>query len=239
MVDATTYALLSVAAATSLLHTLIPDHWLPFVLIGRARGWAGWTVGLVSGLSALIHVALSVLLGLLALWLGLTAAEVVGDTLERAGAGLLVLFGAVYALWAWRKGGHFHPGGALLHREEPSPCSGEEGPANPEHLHYHADGPWIGTRPGRSGLVLALIIGINPCVVMLPLMLSSATRGPRMLGLVVLAYGLPTLVLMVGLSVLGVRGARRIRVPGAARRAELISGLLVAALGLVYLLVDG
>ena len=25
------------AVATSVLHTLIPDHWLPFVLIGRAR----------------------------------------------------------------------------------------------------------------------------------------------------------------------------------------------------------
>ena len=30
--------LLLTAAATAAFHTLIPDHWLPFVLVGRARG---------------------------------------------------------------------------------------------------------------------------------------------------------------------------------------------------------
>ena len=39
---------------------------LPFVLIGRSRGWATGRVLAISGLSALIHVVLSLLLGLLA-----------------------------------------------------------------------------------------------------------------------------------------------------------------------------
>ena len=38
MTEATGYVLVSTAALTALLHTLIPDHWLPFLLIGRARG---------------------------------------------------------------------------------------------------------------------------------------------------------------------------------------------------------
>ena len=38
-------ALTGAAVATGVLHTLIPGHWLPFVMIGRARGWsAGRTV---------------------------------------------------------------------------------------------------------------------------------------------------------------------------------------------------
>jgi len=32
--------LLATAAATAAFHTLIPDHWLPFVLVGRARRWS-------------------------------------------------------------------------------------------------------------------------------------------------------------------------------------------------------
>ena len=84
MGDATTYALLTTAATTALLHTLIPDHWLPFVLIGRARGWSVSTVAFVSGLAGVIHVGLSVLLGIAAVWIGLTAMEAVGETLERA-----------------------------------------------------------------------------------------------------------------------------------------------------------
>ena len=132
--------LLTTAGATALLHTLIPDHWLPFVLIGRARGWSGGTTGLVSGISALIHVSLSIVLGLATLGIGLGAAEVVGESLERAGAVLLILFGLIYAWWAWRKGGHFHPGGSLLHSHDAhDSCAGSEGDGNPEHLHYHAD----------------------------------------------------------------------------------------------------
>lgn len=234
MSDSTTYALLSTAAATSVLHTLIPDHWLPFVLIGRARGWATGTVALISGISALIHVLLSLLLGLLALAVGVTAVELVGQTLERVSGALLVVSGIAYMAWAWNKGGHFHPGGERLHAGNgASSCRGEEGPGHPEHLHYHADGELIRTRRGWGALGLAAIVGLNPCVLVMPILLASAHRGSATVSLVALAYGLPTILLMVGLSVLGVRVGWRIRLPGVARNAEVVSGALIALLGLV------
>ena len=239
MSEATVYMLLSTAAATALLHTLIPDHWLPFVLIGRAQGWAAGTVAAISGLSALIHTALSVLLGLLALGVGRAAAATAGETLERVGAGLLVLFGLAYAIWAWRKGGHFHPGGRLLHRDGGPGCGGEEGDANPEHLHYHADDDLIRGRPGRGAVALAVIVGVNPCVLVLPIMLAAVPRGPATVGLVALAYSVPTVLLMVGLSVLGVSAGWKVRLPGVARHMEMASGLLIALLGLLYWILEG
>jgi len=237
--DSTVYMLLTTAGATALFHTLIPDHWLPFVLVGKARGWSVGTTALVSGLSALIHVALSVVLGLATLGIGLAAVEVVGETLERAGGVLLVLFGVTYAVWSWRKGGHFHPGGRLLHgHDHGESCRGEEGDRNPEHLHYHADGDLIRGNLGWSGVGLALIIGVNPCVLMLPIMLASANKGAAAFWSVVGAYVGPTVFLMVGLSVIGVAGGRKIPVPGAARYMELASGLLIALLGAAFLLFE-
>ncbi len=234
MADSTTYALLSTAAATAVVHTLIPDHWLPFVLIGRARGWATGTVAVISGLSALIHVFLSLLLGLLALAIGVTAVGLVGQTLERVGGTLLVLFGVAYMVWAWNKGGHFHPGGTLLHGgEKGSACLGTEGPGHPEHLHYHSDGELIRARRGWGAVGLAVIVGLNPCVLVLPILLVSVPRGATAVGLVALAYSVPTVLLMVGLSVLGVRVGWRIRLPFAARNAEVGSGALIALLGLL------
>lgn len=240
MHESTVYFLLSTAAGTALLHTLIPDHWLPFVLIGRARKWSAGATALVSGVSALIHAALSIALGLVALGIGLTAGEIIGETLERAGAVLLVLFGLAYAAWAWRKGGHFHPGGGLLHSHEASAaCAGGEGHAHPEHLHYHADDDLIRGKPGWSAMGLALIVGLNPCVLVLPIMLASANKGAMVLWLVVAAYIVPTVLLMVGLSVLGVAGGRRIPVPGAARYMEAASGLLIAVLGVAFWFLEG
>lgn len=237
--DATFYLLFGTSVLTAIFHTLIPDHWLPFVLIGRARNWSARTTAAVSGLSALLHAGLSVLLGLAALRIGHEASRLVGETLERASGTLLVLFGLGYAGWAWRKGGHFHPGGSILHPPTEGPdCDGQEGIADPEHLHYHADAPLIRGVPGKSAVYLALIVGLNPCVLILPIMLAAAEHGRSMLALVTLAYTATTTALMVGLSVLGVAGGRRFEPPGAAKYMEMASGLLIAAVGIVFWLIE-
>jgi nickel/cobalt transporter (NicO) family protein len=230
VLDGTGYALASVAVGTALLHTLIPDHWLPFVLIGNARRWSVAETLVVSGFAALVHVGLSIALGFAALGLGL----------ERASSVLLLGFGALYAAWALRKGAHFHPGGNRVHLEgqASTPCAGHEGPGHPGHLHYHADEPLIAGRGSAGAFWLALIVGANPCVLILPLILETAGRGTAALVAVCLAYAVPTAVLMTGLSVLGVAGGRRVRLPLAARHMEVGSGLLIAALGLVLLLFD-
>ena len=239
MFDTTGYALMTVAVATALFHTLIPDHCLPFVLIGNARGWRVGTTVAVSGVSALIHVMLSILLGMLALAIGGVAASAVGETLERSGAVLLVVFGVGYALWAWRKGGHFHPGGARVHLEtDDARCDGHEGDRNTEHLHYHADDQLIAGGAGPNAWWLAFIIGANPCVLILPVIMASASQGATAVVAVCIAYAIPSVLLMVGLSTLGVAGGRRFRLPLAARYMELISGLLIAALGVLILLLE-
>lgn len=236
--DATLSLLMATAVSTALFHTLIPDHWLPFVLIGRARGWSKRTTFGVSGLSAAIHVALSAALGLLAVAVGLEVARAVGESLEEAAPYLLIGFGLVYAVWAWRKGGHFHPGGSLLHgKGEGAPCPGAEG-TDPGHLHYHADDALIRNAEGRSALALAAIVGINPCVLILPLVLKGADQGALALTAVLAAYSATTVALMVGLSVAGVAGAMRFAIPGAARYMEAASGLVIAAAGLLLLFLE-
>jgi ABC-type nickel/cobalt efflux system permease component RcnA len=231
-----TQYLLTTAVVTGLVHTLIPDHWLPFVLIGRARGWSMRTTAGVSGFAALIHVLFSALLGLAVLFVGLAAGQAIGEGLERASSLMMIAFGLGYGIWAWRKGGHFHPGGARVHAAEPDPgCAGAEGDQNPEHLHYHADEKLIAGN-SKPTYWLALIIGLNPCVLLLPLMLSAAERGAATVAMVTLAYAVPTATLMVGLASLGVVRRKRIRLPWAARYMEMASGLLIALLGVVLLL---
>ena len=240
MADSPFYVILTATAiATAVFHTLIPDHWLPFVLIGRARGWDSRKTAAVSGSSALIHTGLSVVLGLVALRIGREATAAVGETLERVSGVLLIVFGVVYAAWAWKKGGHFHPGGAMLHREEEGPdCDGREGHGHPGHLYYHADRQLIEGSGRRGALYLAVIVGVNPCVLVLPIILAASQHGPGMVALVSGAYSATTIALMVGLSVAGVAGIRRFEPPGAARYMEMLSGLLIAAVGVVFWLLE-
>ena len=235
MIDTATYPLLATAAATAVLHTAIPDHWLPFVLIGRARGWGVARTARITALAGLVHLAVSFGLAFLAMVLGRGVVLALGESMERATGPLLVLFGLAYAAWSWRKGGHFHPGGSLLHRGNGG-CDGDEGHGNEQHLHYHADEDLI--RSERfSGVSLAVLIGLNPCVLIVPVALSAAALGPGAIVGVLAAYGIPALILMVVLAALGVRLSGRIRIPGAARHMEMASGLLIAILGAVLWLV--
>ncbi len=236
--DPTTMAVVGAAAMTGIVHALIPDHWLPFVLIGRARNWSLRSVALVAGFSGMIHAAISVGLALIALAIGIGAARAMalGENLEHAGAWALVALGLAYAIWAWRKGGHFHPGGARLHAEpEGDACSGGEGPAHPDHLHYHADDAWIsGSRWSLAGL--ALLVGINPCVLITPIVLAGVAIDRMTALTAAAAYSVTAVTTTVVLSMIGVGATRRLWVPGAARYMEAASGLLIAALGAGMLL---
>jgi sulfite exporter TauE/SafE len=85
---------------------------------------------------------------------------------------------------------------------------------------------------------LALVVGLNPCVLVLPILVATAEKGAATVMAVTLAYSATTVLLMVGLSVAGVAGARRLPVPAAARHMEAASGLLIALVGAAVLLID-
>jgi sulfite exporter TauE/SafE len=106
-----------------------------------------------------------------------------------------------------------------------------------DHLHYHADDAWIGKEAGKGAVPLALIVGLNPCVLVLPIMVATAEQGPGAVALVTLAYSVTTIALMVGLSVAGVAGTR---VSRARRRAPHGNGerILIARCGRVFLLIE-
>ena len=76
--------MLTTVAATgftvAFFHAAIPTHWLPFVLVARARGW-----GRAKTLSVLVaagigHVALTSLLGLVIAWFGLNVVSLFAAT---------------------------------------------------------------------------------------------------------------------------------------------------------------
>jgi hypothetical protein len=232
--------LVGAAISTALVHTLIPDHWLPFVLIGLARRWSGAKAAFWSGLSALIHISFSLALGLAGVAVGQGTAHAVGEGFERISGLLLVAFGIAYAFYAHTKGGHFHIGGERVHRLA--------GSAGHDHPHEHecpqdaevADEALIRPAPsGKSPVYLAAIIGLNPCVLVLPLLVKSPQYGARAIFLTSIAYAVSTLLMMVGLVWFAVHSGRRLEMPLLHRHGEMISGLGIALVGAVFLFLEG
>jgi nickel/cobalt transporter (NicO) family protein len=62
-VSATTPALIAAAAGVGFGHAVLPDHWVPLAVMGRARRYPLSRVARLSGLAGIAHVLVSLLLG--------------------------------------------------------------------------------------------------------------------------------------------------------------------------------
>ncbi|MDD5693847.1 MAG: hypothetical protein PHD61_00875, partial [Bacteroidales bacterium] len=67
------------ALSIGFIHTLLgPDHYLPFIVLARARDWSVMKTGLITAVCGLGHVGSSVLLGLLGVALGVGISRLEG-----------------------------------------------------------------------------------------------------------------------------------------------------------------
>jgi len=104
--------LIGAVGAVGVLHTMVPDHWVPIALIARQRGWSKAQTARASLLAGTGHV-LSTLAIALVVWLaGVAAAERFGHMVDTISSLALIAFGGWIATSAWwemrRNAGHGH-----------------------------------------------------------------------------------------------------------------------------------
>ena len=54
---------LGAAVVVAVLHSILPDHWVPLAIVARTQRWSLWRVGRVTLLASLGHVVTSLVLG--------------------------------------------------------------------------------------------------------------------------------------------------------------------------------
>ena len=116
------FVLAGTAASIGFIHTVIgPDHYLPFIVMARARRWPLSKTLIISFLCGLGHVLSSVVLGFLGIGLGIAVTKLEGVESFRGSlaAWLLIGFGLAYFVWglhrALRNRPHTH-----VHAHSPS-----------------------------------------------------------------------------------------------------------------------
>ena len=82
----TAYLLFLSSCSTAIIHALIPDHWLPFVLMSRAERWSDRRAAALTGLAGSLHVLVTLLAGALTILVG---SATVQDLARRTGDGSL------------------------------------------------------------------------------------------------------------------------------------------------------
>lgn len=208
-----TLTLCLTAAAVGSLHTMAPDHWMPFAALARSRGWTPLRSARTTILCGLGHVTASAALGIAALFAGLAAIRLLGGALAGLANILLVTFGAVYMIWGLRRSFRGDPL-AVIH------------PLDHHHAHGHHDHDH-----GLTEWSLFVLFSADPCVAVIPMILAAAAAGWIAVAAVVLVYEVATIATMVVLVATAHAGARAIHAPWIDRWGDATSGAIIVCVG--------
>ncbi|MGD8441745.1 MAG: hypothetical protein PVG53_14530 [Holophagae bacterium] len=223
-------SVLAAAAGVAFLHTLLgPDHYLPFIVLSKARSWSMTRTLVVTTLCGVGHVASSIVLGSLGLAFGVAVARIEGVESGRGdlAAWALVAFGLAYAVWGLRH---------ALRRSK-----GIETHTHHGHLHVHAHGDASHQHPHGMGSnttfwALFLIFVLGPCEPLIPLFVLPASRGDWALAAATaIVFSIITLATMVSLTAAALAGVARLRLGGLERWSHTLAGSVIAASGLAIL----
>jgi nickel/cobalt exporter len=228
------YVLIVSAATLGVIHTLLgPDHYLPFIVLSKARNWTRTRTMWITFISGVGHVTGSVVLGLVGIAMGLSLSRL--EAFE-AGRGsivgwMLIGFGVLYSAYGlykyMKRGSHVHLPAflrpkAIRHKDL--------------HLSHEIE---EGNDAGRlTPWILFLIFVFGPCEVLIPMLIyPAASLSGVGVFLVALVFGIATIGTMMLVVYLGYKGASLIRFKGKEHQIHLLAGfvILLAGAGMQFL----
>jgi nickel/cobalt exporter len=219
------------AASLGFFHTLLgPDHYLPFIVMGRARKWSLAKTASITAVCGVGHIAGSVLLGMvgIAVGIGVTRLEALESVRGNIAAWLLIGFGLVYFAWGLRRAiknrphehRHFHAGG-IAHIHEHTHTK--------EHAHAHEE-------EGKASItpwVLFTIFVLGPCEPLIPLLMYPAAKSSVSgVALVAGVFGGVTVATMMAVVMVSTLGISRLPMKPIERYSHAIAGATIALSGL-------
>jgi nickel/cobalt exporter len=208
-------ALMFAAAGVGSLHSLAPDHWVPFAALSRARRWSAAHTARLTILCGLGHVSVSAILGLAALFVGLQAVHALGSRLEVNAIYLLIGFGIVYTIWGLRRSFARDPLQVMHHHDHHHPHG--------ENEHDHGLTEWS----------LFLLFSADPCVAVIPMIMAASVGGWIAVAAVVVAYEIATIVTMTALVVAARASANSVHFGWFDRYGDAAAGALIVTVGTV------
>lgn len=228
--EGSTLLLAGTAVTIGFIHTLVgPDHYLPFIVMGEARGWNIRKTMFITFLCGLGHVLSSVIVGLIGIAAGLSISklEFFESFRGNMAAWLLIAFGLVYMLISIRSlyrrkkhsHGHMHPDGTA-HEHDHDHLSG--------HSHVH-----VTDRKNMTPWILFLIFVLGPCEPLIPiLMYPAAESNISGVILVSLLFSVVTIATMMAIVLAFRLGLSRINMKPLERYVNVIAGATIVVSGL-------
>lgn len=218
------------AASIGFFHTLFgPDHYLPFIVMSRAREWSLAKTALITFLCGLGHIMSSILLGIVGIIFGIGVLKL--EALEASRGDLagwaLIAFGFAYFIWGVRmiikNRPHRH-----LHIHGDSDDHAHVHTHTREHAHVH-------DKTGKKNItpwVLFTIFVLGPCEPLIPILMYPAAKKSLigMIGVTAI-FGVVTIATMFAIVIIASLGVNLLPLGKLERYAHAIAGATICLCG--------
>jgi len=216
------------AASIGFFHTLFgPDHYLPFIMMSKARNWKMRKTMLITFLCGLGHVGSSIVLGFIGISVGIAISkiEMFESFRGNMAAWAFIVFGFVYLIWgirqAFRNKPHIH---LHIHGD------GSEH----EHLHSHKkEHSHVHGKKNITPWVLFTIFVLGPCEPLIPILMYPSAKN-SIIGLVfiTLIFAIVTISTMMTVVYLASLGYKFVPMKKMERFSHAIAGFIIMFSGL-------
>lgn len=216
--------LLLAAAVVAVLHSILPDHWVPLAVVARTQRWGLLRVARVSALASVGHVVSSLVLAGIVAAVGLRFQHQLEAQQGHLIGAVLALTGLGFLAWGLRSGGHGHE-----HDHDQDHGDGHA------HEHGRAQAPTGQQSLARRLAAIAVPFGVaaSPDLTILPVALAASAAGRGAVAGVLIVFAVITIGVFVGLTVLATLAGYQIRGEWLERNANTITALVLIAIGIV------
>lgn len=216
--------LLLAAAVVAVLHSILPDHWVPLAVVARTQRWGLLRVARVSALASVGHVVSSLVLAGIVAAVGLRFQHQLEAQQGHLIGVVLALTGLGFLAWGLRSGGHGHE-----HDHDQDHGDGHA------HEHGRAQAPTGQQSLARRLAAIAVPFGVaaSPDLTILPVALAASAAGRGAVAGVLIVFAVITIGVFVGLTVLATLAGYQIKGEWLERNANTITALVLIAIGIV------
>ena len=188
----------------SLLHAVIPNHWLPVIAIGRKENWSIQEVTKVTLTCALAHGLSTVLIGVLLSLIGAGLHESISHFTSIIAPAILVFIGLIF-----------------IYRHH-------------RHKHFHVDSELKRRRSKKAiitALVIAMFF--SPCMEIEAYFLLAGTKASWLVAFIAFMYLIITTTGMLLLVRFAYKGVLKLNWHSLEHNAGIITGLTLVVTGII------
>ena len=193
----------------SLIHALIPHHWIPIIAISKTEHWTTRESIFATFVTGLSHMVSTIVIGIIVGFVGIKLSESYSSITSIVAPTILLVIGTIYLILDLRSTHH--------HKH-----------------HFDVNDEAIINKKSKTAILTSLSIAmfLTPCIEIEAYYFQAANFGWAGIFVVSAVYLVMTLLFMFALVYLGLKGVNKLNLSFLEHHAKRITGIILILLGI-------